>query len=246
MMAAPRFFVPSPLTGRRPGEMIELDDAVAHHATRVTRLQPGDEMTLFDGTGGEFAVTLERVDKRGAAVQLQRFVAIERESALDVTLAQVIAANDAMDYAVRKATELGVTAVRPLLTARSARLPAGERSERRVAHWRQVAIAACEQCGRNRVPEVLAPMSIDAWLTEWQGPGIVLLPAANRSLASLAQPEAPLAILIGPEGGFEPREVRLALAKNFQSVRLGPRVLRTETAAAAAVAVMQALWGDFK
>jgi 16S rRNA (uracil1498-N3)-methyltransferase len=243
-MAIPRFFVPAGLAPGQLGATIELDEAAAHHATRVLRLAVGDALTLFDGTGGEHAATLVRVDKRGASVRLGAFLPIDRESPLAITLAQGIAANDAMDYAIRKATELGVASIQPLVTARSAPLPAGERGDRRLAHWRGVAIAACEQCGRNRVPEVLPAQAVTDWLAAWTGSGIVFVPDAEHSLAALAQPPAPLALLIGPEGGFDPREVRAALTRGFLPARFGPRVLRTETAAAAALAVLQSRWGD--
>jgi 16S rRNA (uracil1498-N3)-methyltransferase len=212
----------------------------------VLRLAAGDALTLFDGTGGEFDATLERVDKRGATVRVLRFVPIERESPLAVTLAQGIAANDAMDSALRRATELGVTSIQPLVTARSSPLPAGERADKRFAHWRQVAIAACEQCGRNRVPDVAPPRPFADWLGEWTGSGVVLVPGAHRSLASFAGGSAPLALLIGPEGGLDAREVAAAQAKGFAAITLGPRVLRTETAAATGLALAQALWGDLR
>jgi len=243
-MAPPRFFVPTGLASGQIGATVELHESAAHHATRVLRLSAGDGLTLFDGTGGEYAVTLAHVDKRGATVRVDGYLPIDRESPLAVTLAQGIAANDAMDYAIRKATELGVTSIQPLVTARSAPLPTGERGDRRLAHWRGVAIAACEQCGRNRVPEVSPPQAVTEWLGAWAGSGIVFAPGAERSLAALAQPPAPLALLIGPEGGFEERELRAARARDFHPVRLGPRVLRTETAAVAALAVLQSMWGD--
>ena len=125
-------------------------------------------------------------------------------------------------------------------------MPSGERGDRRVVHWRQIAVAACEQCGRNRVPAVLPPLSLSAWLAAWNGGGILLAPEADRSFTELAPPPAPLALAIGPEGGFDSREVAAARAKGFHAVRVGPRVLRTETAAAAGLAVVQALWGDWR
>jgi len=196
-MAAPRFFSPVPLARDSAGTVVELDEAPAHHATRVLRLAAGDALTLFDGTGGEFDALLERVDKRGAAVRVLRFVPVERESPLEVTLAQAIAANDAMDSAIRRATELGVTAIQPVVTARSAPLPSGERADKRLAHWRHVAIAACEQCGRNRIPEVAAPQSLADWFRAWGGSGIVLVPDAKLSAARTARHTGPLALLIG-------------------------------------------------
>ena len=245
-MAAPRFFVPQPLAPGLVGETIALPEAAAHHATRVLRLAVGDALTLFDGGEGEYAATLARADKRGASVRVLRFDRVDRESPLAVTLAQGIAASDAMDQAVRKATELGAAAIQPLVTARSAPLPSGERGDRRLVHWRQVAVAACEQCGRNRVPAVLPPQPLGEWLAAWGGGGILFSPEADRPLAQLAQPPAPLALLIGPEGGFDAREVAAARAKGFHAVRLGPRVLRTETAAVAGLSVLQALWGDWR
>jgi len=245
-MAAPRFYSPAPLARDATGTLVELPESVAHHATRVLRLAAGDTLTLFDGAGGEFEANLERIDKRGATVRVMRFVAVERESALDATLAQGIAANEAMDVAVRKATELGVTSIQPLVTARSSPLPPGERAEKRLAHWQHVTIAACEQCGRNRIPDVAAPVAIGGWLRRWTGGGVVFDPGATQSIATVARPASPLALLIGPEGGFDPREVAAAQAKGFVALALGPRVLRTDTATVACLALVQAFWGDLR
>ena len=246
MMAVPRFFVSLDLVPGIVGETFELPESAAHHATRVMRLGVGAALTLFSGAGGEYAATITRIDRRGAAVRIESYAPVEREPSLRIVLAQAIAANEAMDHAVRKATELGVTAVQPLVTVRSAPLPAGERGDKRHAHWRQIAIAACEQCGRNRVPEVLAPQPLAAWAGGWRGGGIVFAPEAERSLAALPAPAAPIALLIGPEGGFAEDEVAAALRSGFTAVRLGPRVLRAETAAVAALAAVHALWGDFR
>ncbi len=245
-MAAPRFLCTTPLRPALAGETVELDAGAAHHATRVLRLAVGDPVTLFDGTGGEYAATLVRIDKRGASVRVERFVPVERESPLTLTLAQGIVATDAMDSAIRKAVELGATAIQPLVTARSAPLPDGERGEKRVLHWRQIVAAAAEQSGRNRLPEVAAPRALPDWLAEWQGSGIVLLPDAEQGIAAIARLALPLAVLIGPEGGFDAREAASARAKGFQALRLGPRVLRADTAAAAAIAVVQSAWGDWR
>jgi 16S rRNA (uracil1498-N3)-methyltransferase len=245
-MGAPRFYNPVPIGTESAGAVIELDESAAHHAARVLRLAAGDAVTLFDGTGGEFDATLERIDKRGATVRVLRFVPVERESPLAVTLAQAIAANDAMDSTLRKATELGVTSIQPLVTARSSPLPAGERAEKRLAHWRQVAIAACEQCGRNRIPDVAPPRPFADWLREWTESGVILVPAVRRSLAAIAQPGSKFALLVGPEGGFDAGEIAAAQANGFASLALGPRVLRTETAATAGLAIVQAHWGDLR
>jgi 16S rRNA (uracil1498-N3)-methyltransferase len=245
-MAAPRFYIALDLVPAMVGEIVDLPDEVAHHAVRVVRLSMGESLTLFTGAGGEFAATLTRIDKRGAAVRLDAFDPVERESPLAVTLAQAIAANDAMDYAVRKAVELGVAAIQPVVTARSAAPGSGERALRRLAHWRQIAIAACEQCARNRIPEIAPPRSLTDWLAAWHEGGLVLAPDAAESLPSLPKPTSPLALLVGPEGGFEQTEVDAAREQRLVAVRLGPRVLRTETAGVATLAAMQTLWGDLR
>jgi 16S rRNA (uracil1498-N3)-methyltransferase len=245
-MAGPRFYADLDLAADDAGRDVELPPAVAHHAVRVVRLARGDALTLFTGRGGEFAATMGAIDKRGATVRLERYDAVERESPLAVTLAQGIAAVDAMDYAVRKATELGVAAIQPVVTARSAPLPAGERGDKRLAHWRQIAIAACEQCGRNALPAIAAPLPLAAWLAGWPGGGYVLDAGAGDSLASARAPQAPRAVLVGPEGGLDAREIAAAVARGFAAVRLGPRVLRTETAGVAVLAALQVLGGDFR
>lgn len=243
-MSLPRFHVALAPGPDAVGQVVALPEAVAHHAIRVLRLAVGQPLTLFDGRGGECTATLEHIDKRGAAVRIERFDSIERESTLSVTLVQAVIANDMMDYAVRKATELGVTALQPVLTARSAPLPSGERAERRRSHWQQVAIAACEQCGRNRVPSVAPAVPLVAWLAEWTGLGLILAPDAAQPLSAVERSPGPLALLVGPEGGFAAAEVALALRAGWQAVGLGPRVLRAETAGVAALAAMQVLWGD--
>jgi 16S rRNA (uracil1498-N3)-methyltransferase len=243
-MAAPRFYVGLELTPAAVGRMLPLPEAAAHHATRVLRLAANDVLTLFTGAGGEYAATLVDVGKRGASVRVDAYDPVERESPLAVTLAQAVAANDAMDLAVRKATELGAGAIQPLLTSRSAPLPAGERRDRRRAHWRQVAIAACEQCGRNRVPEIRAALPLTEWLGAWDGGGAMFVPGAACALGSLAA--APAALLVGPEGGLAAGEITAALDAGFVAVRLGPRVLRTETAGMAGLAALNVLWGDLR
>lgn len=245
-MAAPRFLVPIELTPASVGQTIALPAAAAHHALRVVRLAVGDALTLFSGAGGEYAATIARTERSAAWVRIEAFDPAERESPFPVTIAQSVAANDAMDYAIRKATELGVAAIQPLVTERSAPLPSAERSNKRLAHWRGVVAAACEQCGRNRIPEVAAPLSWSDWLERWKGTGILLAPGEQQSLATLSRPALPVALVIGPEGGFSEREIDAARATAFHAVSLGPRVLRTETAAVAALASMQMLWGDLR
>ena len=247
-MAAPRFFVSLALGPADVGHECALPDAAAHHALRVLRLALGDPLTLFTGMGGEFAATLVRADKKHAGVRIDRFDDIEREARLQVTLAQGIAANDAMDYAVRKAVEMGAAALQPLLTARSARFPEDARGDKRLAHWRQIAVAACEQCGRNRVPPVHEVATLPAWLAARPAgrPGLMLAPQASVALPAWPAPTGPFDLLIGPEGGVTEDELARAARAGMTAVRLGPRVLRTETAGTAALAAVHALWGDFR
>jgi 16S rRNA (uracil1498-N3)-methyltransferase len=225
-----------------------LPDAIAHHALRVLRLAVGDRIVLFTGAGGEFAATLARADKREAVARIDAFDPMERESDFAVTLVQGIAANDAMDHAVRRAVELGAAAIQPVLTARSARVPDGERGEKRLAHWRQIVVAACEQCGRNHVPEVRRVATLERWLAERNAAatGLVLSPTADVAIAATPRPQHALDMLVGPEGGFTADEVALAQRHGMVAVRLGPRVLRAETAALASLAASNALWGDFR
>ena len=245
-MAKARFFVEGVLGPSTIGTELELPDAAAHHAVRVLRLAAGDVLTLFDGSGGEYTATLVDTAKRGARVRIDRFDGIDRESPFAITLVQAVAANDAMDYAVRKAVELGVSAIAPVMMARSASLPAGKRAERRRQHWQQIAIAACEQSGRNAVPPVAAPCTLQTWLADWHGTAFVCVPEAAAGWSTLARPSGSVAVVVGPEGGITPEEIKRLQENGILPLRLGPRTLRTETAGVVAVALMQALWGDLK
>ena len=241
----PRFFCPPPLTA---GAEIALPTGAAHHAARVLRLAAGAAVTLFDGEGGECAGRLTRVDGRGVVARVEARRAVERESPLAITLIQGLAAADRMDYAIRKAVELGVTAIVPVTTARSVARLDRERALRRVEHWRQIVIGACEQCGRNRLPAIRTPCDLLEWLRRPSSASSRLLPApdATQGLAQLVPPGGAIEILVGPEGGLAPEESAAALAAGFRAVRLGPRILRTETVAPAALAAMNALWGDWR
>lgn len=245
-MAKARFFVQGVLDRSRIGAELELPEAAAHHAVRVRRLATGDLLTLFDGSGGEYTATLVDTAKHAARIRIDRFDPIDRESPLVVTLVQAIAANDAMDYAVRKAVELGVTAIAPIITARSAPLPAGERAERRRQHWQQIAIAACEQSGRNAVPAVAPPCTLQTWIADWHGTAFMCVPGAAAAGSTFAPPSGPVAVVVGPEGGITAEEIALLQTAGVRALRLGPRLLRTETAGVVALALMQAWWGDLK
>ncbi len=242
-MSAPRFYLNQALAlGARFG----LPPGPARHAARALRLMPDDAVTLFNGRGGEYAARIERINKDEVAVSITGFSPIERESRLQVMLAQGISSGERMDYTLQKAVELGVEAIQPIAAKRSVVKLAGERADKRIAHWQGVVASACEQCGRNRVPAVAAPLPLAHWLGQAGGRRLLFLsPQAEARLADLPAPTAMDCLVAGPEGGFEPDEIAALHAAGAIPVRLGPRVLRTETAALAALAAMQTLWGDF-
>ena len=247
-MTTSRFYCPVPLAA---GLRVDLPAAVARHVVNVLRLRRGDELTLFDGAGGEYACCIATAAPAEAAVDVLEWRAVEREAPLAITLVQALQAGDKMDMTVQKAVELGVGRIVPVSSRRSVLRLDGPRAARRIEHWRAVAIAACEQCGRNRLPEVDALHSLESWLGKPPPPGalrLMLAPDAKQALHGIAPPApgAVLELLIGAEGGLAPEEMQLAALAGFVSVRLGPRILRTETAGLATMAAIQCLWGDFR
>jgi 16S rRNA (uracil1498-N3)-methyltransferase len=238
----PRFFCPTPLT---TGTALTLPAGAARHV-QVLRLQPGDAITLFNGQppGGEFEATVTHMGRSDVQVEVGTHRSTEREPARQVHLAVGMPANDRMDWLVEKATELGVASIQPLMSERSVLRLTGERADKKVAHWQSVAVAACEQCGGNRVPTVHSMQSLANWLKARPASDPV-----NRLLLSLAPGSTPLRIqptltadtlcfLSGPEGGLSPAEEAAALEAGFAPVSLGPRVLRSETAALAALTLL--------
>jgi 16S rRNA (uracil1498-N3)-methyltransferase len=243
-MRIPRIYHPSPLT---TSSLVELSDVAANHVARVLRLPVGATLILFNGEGGEFEATINTLDKRHVTVDIGAFHDKEREPPLQLWLAQGISRGERMDYAIQKAVELGVSRIIPLFTEHCGVQLKGERLEKRVQHWQGVAISACEQCGRNRIPQILKPVTLTQWLaTPGEGLRLVLDPGADFSLAGLPAPTGPVTLLIGPEGGLSDQEVVLAKAADYLGLRLGPRILRTETAAVAALAALLGVWGDFR
>ncbi|MEW5770995.1 MAG: 16S rRNA (uracil(1498)-N(3))-methyltransferase [Pseudomonadota bacterium] len=240
----PRFHCPGPL---QPGATVTLPDAVARHAIGALRLRDGEAVTLFNGDGHEYPGTLNTQGR--ASVRVLERLTPPRESPLRIVLAQGISSGERMDLTVQKSVELGVAAIQPLVMRRTIVRLAGDKVEKRRAHWQAVVVSACEQCGRNLVPEVRAIAEFDAWRRARgadAGLGLLLDPEAEHSLADLPAPAGEVTLLAGPEGGFDATERAAARAAGFVAVRLGPRVLRTETAALAALAAMQALWGDYR
>jgi 16S rRNA (uracil1498-N3)-methyltransferase len=255
-MALPRFYCPEKMS---VGQVIELPANVAHHALRALRLEQDDGLILFNGDGGEFHAAIVRITKHGAAVVIEKYLDIERESPLVITLAQAVCANEKMDWIVQKGVEMGISRIQPLVTKLSMVRLSAERAERRMKHWQQIVISACEQCGRNRIPRILPLISLPGWLGAQIGeckdlnnsmpryPCFILSPTAKKGLRDFpgSPPITALTLLVGPEGGFTPEEEAAAAVAGFIPLRLGKRVLRTESAALAAVSAMQTLWGDY-
>jgi 16S rRNA (uracil1498-N3)-methyltransferase len=240
-LADPRFFVDAPLAA---GETIALPAAVAHHALRVLRLHDRARIVLFNGRGGQYAAQL-RMDGAAAHALIDAFDPVERESPLHISLIQALVASDKLDWIVEKAVELGATQLLIAPAQRSVVRLDAQRSARRLQHWRDIARAACCQCGRNRVPTIDWFNSFDAALAAIEDDlRLVLVP--ERTADSLSPGGARrIALAIGPEGGFTDAEILLAERTGFRRTRLGPRILRTETAGPAAMAALQALGGDF-
>jgi 16S rRNA (uracil1498-N3)-methyltransferase len=238
--AAPRLYIHQ---GLRQGAEIALPEMARAHAAAL-RLKAGEPVRLFDGSGGEYAAVLVQ-DGRHLRASIGDFVESSRESPLQVTLAQCLSSGDRMDITLQKATELGVSAIQPLQSSRSIVRLDAERMARRLVHWQNVVISACEQCGRNRIPAVAPTADLAAWLVTHTTPGLrlMLAPEAGVGLKDLRRAPA-IMLLVGPEGGLSPEEQKLAEDAGFVGIRLGPRVLRTETAPLAALAALQSMWGD--
>lgn len=242
----PRFYCPPPLP---TSGIFELPPDAAHHATRVLRLRAGDPVEIFDGLGNQRRGSIAQLDGRRVAIGQLSAVDTSRESPLRLLLAQAMASSEKMDWVIQKATELGVAEIQPIDMERSVARLSAERLDKRLEHWQQVAISACEQCGRNLLPQIHAPLDIMAWLQQMKNAAdarFILLPQGSASLHSQPRPPGRVALLVGPEGGFTEAEGDSALRCGFVPVRLGARVLRTETAAIAGLAALQTLWGDFQ
>jgi 16S rRNA (uracil1498-N3)-methyltransferase len=237
----PRFFFEGEL---RAGEILELPEDAARHA-RVLRLREANGVVLFNGRGGEFHGIAVSISRSEVQVKITSWKNVERESPLDVTLAQGISSGEKMDYTVQKAVELGVAAVRPLLCEKSVVRLDGKRAAARVAHWRRVAIAACEQCGRNRIPAILEPVTVGEFDAGAKSLHLLLAIQGGKKIRDVEiRPDQSIVLAAGPEAGFSAAETKALLQDGFAPVTLGPRVLRTDTAALAALAALNALRGD--
>jgi len=242
-MRLTRVHVPGPLTS---GHRHTIEGDAANHITRVLRLERGDPLTVFDGHGGEYAARIEEFRKGSVIVSVGEASTVVRESPLSLTLAQGVSRGERMDWVVQKATELGVARIIPVLTERTVVKLDAKQAERKLLHWKGIATAACEQSGRDRIPAIDAPLDLTAFLggVDRRATRVLLSPAGSLRISELARPDAGIVVLIGPEGGLADTEQRAALAAGFVAVRMGPRVLRTETAAVAALTLLQHQFGD--
>ncbi|WP_027857860.1 16S rRNA (uracil(1498)-N(3))-methyltransferase [Marinobacterium jannaschii] len=240
-MRIPRFYQPAELA---TGLEFELDDNAVQHIARALRMRPGELIQLFNNSGSEYTAELLQVEKRRVSVRITDIATPAVESPLAVHIGQVISRGERMDYAVQKATEMGMQSMTPLFSERCEVRLNEDRQEKRIRHWQQIAISASEQSGRTRVPKIEDTSQLKQWLQQCDAElKLVMHHHSAQPLGQLDKP-ASVALLIGPEGGLTETEVELAIAAGFQPLALGPRVMRTETAPVAAQAILQQLWGD--
>jgi 16S rRNA (uracil1498-N3)-methyltransferase len=240
---APRFYTEQALAS---GAELTLEAGPSRHIASALRLREGAQLRLFNGAGGEYLAEVSTLDKQAVSVRVGDFFPDDREAPLAITLGIGISRGERMDLVVQKSTELGVSAIQPLVTERTEVRLKGEREVKKRRHWQQVAVSACEQSGRNRVPEIAEPLPLDHWLSRATADLKLVLHHRNRQgLAEYATP-ASIALLVGPEGGLSGAEIESAETAGFHPLRLGPRVLRTETAPLAALSILQFHWGDMQ
>ena len=242
-MRVPRFYVPQPFA---VGQECVLPDTTFRHAVQVLRLGVGEPLILFNGEGGEYLAQISNVSKRAASVLIDSFAAIDTESPIHLTLVQAVIKPDKMDFALQKAVELGVNTIQPLITQRSVVRIGKEQVDKKLQHWDGIVVASCEQSGRTRMPTVQAPLTLERWLeTPFTGTRLILAPGDFPRINALpSDVPTPIALLIGPEGGFTDAEVETCVQAGVLPVSLGPRILRAETASISALALLQQRYGD--
>lgn len=239
----PRFFIDTPLSQSQVGQEIYLSDTIYHHWCKVLRAKVGDTGVLFDGQGGEYGVILTDIGKKNAKVLLQSFNPINRTPPFVATIGLVMSRGDRMDYAIQKATEMGVSAIQLLTSERCQAHLKYERDLKKIDHWQAVAVAACEQCGLNLIPQIIAPISLDDWVADCQA-DLKLVLALSDGKPNFTTPlPTDIALLIGAEGGLSPAEIKLAIDHNFLPWTIGERILRTETAPVVALTALYILAG---
>jgi 16S rRNA (uracil1498-N3)-methyltransferase len=240
-MRIPRIYTGQEL---RANAEIVLETGPSLHLSRALRMKVGDALVLFNGRGGQYPATISAIDRKAVVVASAEQEALECESPLHLQLGIAVSRGERMDWVVQKATELGVSCIAPLVSERTEVKLGAERGEKKLRHWQQIATSACEQCGRNRLPQILAPQSLAGWLQDVQADLRLVLHHTAVTRDPGPAPPRSVALLVGPEGGLSEEEIRAAEGAGFASLQLGPRVLRTETAPLAAIAILQARWGD--
>lgn len=241
-MRIPRVFTSQALI---PDSTLVLAEAQSHYLSKVLRMQAGRELVLFNGEGGEYSAEISAVHKKNVDVSVKEFTPENRQSHLQLELAIGVSRGERMDWVLQKATELGVTKITPLMTERTEVKLGGERADKKMEHWQQILISACEQCQRNILPELSEPQYFSDWVGKCDAElKFVLHHRDNQGLPQDKTTHS-VALLIGPEGGLDDDEIAQAIAQGFSPLTLGPRVLRTETAPVAAISLVQYLWGDF-
>ena len=245
-MRISRLYIDTPLAAN---QTISINGEPFNYLANVLRLKTGAPLSVFNGQGGEFYATISKLGKREAQLDIGDFENNTSESSLEITLVQGISRGERMDFTLQKATELGVTRIVPLFTERCTVNLKGERLEKRIKHWQGTVRSACEQSGRNSIPQIEPAQYFDDYIQPNNKPGhscLLLDPESLQSLTSITLAPKAISLLVGPEGGFSSRERELAYARGYHGVQLGPRILRTETAAIAAISAMQVLWGDLR
>jgi 16S rRNA (uracil1498-N3)-methyltransferase len=242
-MRVPRFYVPQTLV---VGQEITLPDTTFRHAVQVLRLNVGEPLILFNGEGGDYSAQMSSVSKRSASVMIYNFSPVDTESPIHLTLVQAVIKPDKMDFALQKAVELGVATIQPLITQRSVVRIGKEQVDKKLQHWEGIVVAACEQSGRTKMPDVPAPLTLERWLAlPATGTRLILAPGDFPRINALPMGlPAPVSLLIGPEGGFTDEEVETCIQAGVMPVSLGPRILRAETASLTALALLQHRFGD--
>ncbi|MCU7851101.1 MAG: 16S rRNA (uracil(1498)-N(3))-methyltransferase [Candidatus Thiodiazotropha sp. (ex Monitilora ramsayi)] len=242
-MRIQRIYTEQPL---QSGQQINLEEDSSHHLFHVLRLQSGDSIALFNNQGGEFSATLSEISKHGASAAIGELIREESSPKLAIQLMLGISRGERMDFALQKATELGVTRITPVFTKRCVVKLNEKKRASRMAHWRKIIINACEQSGRGLLPELDSPVEIgSAVSTQTAHTALLLDHRSNKTLAEIKKPKGTICILVGPEGGLSSEERKLAKGQGYTGIKLGPRIMRTETAPLAAIAAIQVLWGDF-
>jgi 16S rRNA (uracil1498-N3)-methyltransferase len=240
-MRVPRIYTQQDLAA---DTLLTLEPGPSHHISRVLRMAAGGALTVFNGRGGEYQATIEELDKKSVRLSLQEHNRRELESPLHMELGIALSRGDRFDWVIQKATELGVASIAPLVSERTEVKLKGDRIDKKQQHWRQIIISACEQSGRNTLPELQPLSALNSWLPGVQAQRKFVLHHRDTSATESPIVPASTALLIGPEGGLSAEEISAAGKKGFEALTLGPRILRTETAPLAALAILQAKWGD--